>query len=69
MALYSRALKADEKPRLEELLNDEDEELATERRGGEAHTPTIVSGPPALLEASLKRCRTTPEAAAPSRNQ
>jgi transposase len=28
MALYSRALKADERPRMEELLNDEDEELA-----------------------------------------
>jgi transposase len=28
MALYARALKADEKPKLEELLNDEDEELA-----------------------------------------
>lgn len=28
MALYARALRADEKPKLEELLNDEDEELA-----------------------------------------
>ena len=28
MALYARALKADEKPKLEDLLNDEDEELA-----------------------------------------
>jgi transposase len=28
MALYARALKADEKPKMEELLKDEDEELA-----------------------------------------